>query len=70
MPLYDYKCNDCNDVFEVTHSIMEDPSISCPSCQSGLVTRLISRNVGIAFKGSGFYVTDKEKKTSSTSSNT
>ena len=70
MPTYDYKCNDCDDVFEVTHSIMEEPSISCPSCQSNLVIRLISRNVGISFKGSGFYINDKDSKSTSASSST
>ena len=69
MALYDYKCNVCQDVFEVSHSIMEEPAIACPSCDSDLVVRLISRNVSISFKGSGFYVTDKGSQTSSSNSN-
>ena len=65
MALYDYKCNSCDYVFEVSHSIKEDPKINCPSCDSGIVMRLISRNVAISFKGSGFYINDKETSSSS-----
>ncbi|MBI60461.1 FmdB family transcriptional regulator [bacterium] len=65
MALYDYKCNSCNYVFEVSHSIKEEPKLNCPSCNSDLVMRLISRNVGISFKGSGFYINDKETSGSS-----
>ena len=65
MALYDYKCNSCEDVFEVSHSMNEDPKVLCPSCNSDLVIRLISGSGGIAFKGSGFYVTDKSSKSSS-----
>lgn len=55
MPTYDYKCIECDDVFEVTHG-MNDTVESCPRC-GGMVRRLF-RPVGIIFKGSGFYKTD------------
>ena len=55
MPTYDYKCIECDDVFEVTHG-MNDTVESCPRC-GGRVRRLF-RPVGIIFKGSGFYKTD------------
>ena len=61
MPHYDYKCSQCSNTFEVFHSIMEDPVLQCPSCNSDSVKRLIGKNVGIAFKGSGFYITDSSK---------
>lgn len=35
----------------------DEPLSRCPKCGSS-VRRLISKNVGIIFKGSGFYVTD------------
>lgn len=55
MPTYDYKCLECEDVFEMSHSIHENVE-SCPEC-GGKVRRLF-HPVGIIFKGSGFYKTD------------
>lgn len=56
MPTYEYRCAQCG-VFEVQQRITEDPLTECPHCQ-GAVQRLISRNVNIVFKGSGFHITD------------
>lgn len=56
MPLYAYKCNDCETIFERQQRMIEPPVRECPECQ-GAVRRLIN-SVGIVFKGSGFYVTD------------
>lgn len=56
MPIYDYKCQKCGK-FEKTQKITEEPLNQCPTC-GGPVERLISKNVGIVFKGSGFYCTD------------
>jgi len=56
MPLYDYKCEKCEYLFEVEQRITEDLLTSCPKCK-GKIRRLISP-VGIIFKGSGFHVTD------------
>lgn len=56
MPTYEYKCPKCGK-FEFYQSIKDDPLASCPTCGSE-VKRLISNNVNIIFKGSGFYVTD------------
>ena len=56
MPTYEYKCQSCG-TFEYWQNIKDDPLAACPTCRSP-VRRLISRNVGIIFKGSGFYVTD------------
>ena len=57
MPTYEYKCKNCEKEFDVVQSIMDDALTACPTCE-GSVQRLISRNVGIQFKGSGFYVND------------
>lgn len=56
MPTYEYKCEKCGK-FEHWQSIKDDPLASCPTCGCP-VKRLISNNVNIIFKGSGFYVTD------------
>lgn len=59
MPTYDYYCSKCGQ-FEQFQKITEEPLTLCPHC-GGEVRRQISRNVGIIFKGSGFYVTDHRK---------
>ncbi|SHG51606.1 putative regulatory protein, FmdB family [Thermosyntropha lipolytica DSM 11003] len=56
MPIYDYRCENCGK-FEIKQRITEDPLASCPTC-GGKVERLIGKNIGIVFKGSGFYTTD------------
>lgn len=58
MPTYEYKCSDDeNHVIEENRSIDDrDLPITCP-CGS-YMHRVISKNFGIQFKGSGFYKTD------------
>lgn len=56
MPKYDYSCDKCG-VFETVQSITQPPLEECPYC-SGKVSRLISSNVNVIFKGSGFYKTE------------
>ena len=34
MARYDYKCSKCEHLFEVTHSIHEDPEIKCEKCKA------------------------------------
>lgn len=66
MPTYEYICNECEHQFEAVQSF-SDPAIeSCPKC-NGLV-RKIYNNVGVVFKGSGFYKTDS--RTTSTPATT
>lgn len=71
MPTYEYRgeCADCiheGKILEYKQSISDDPLTNCPECGAN-VKRIISRNVGISFKGSGFYANDS-RKTESTSS--
>jgi len=53
MPIYEYKCNSCDVVFEIPHSIKEDPVFHCQECESKEpLVRLISKNIaGFIFKG-------------------
>lgn len=57
MPTYEYECKDCGFIFEKEHSITSEPLKDCPECH-GTLSRLISKNVNVIFKGSGFYITD------------
>ncbi|HEX6263206.1 MAG TPA: FmdB family zinc ribbon protein [Actinomycetota bacterium] len=56
MPTYEYECRECGYRFEVNQRISDDPLIECEVCGGPL--RKLFHPVGIAFKGSGFYVTD------------
>lgn len=56
MPTYEYECDNCGK-FEELQKITAPVLETCPRC-GGSVHRLISKNIGIIFKGSGFYVTD------------
>ncbi len=72
MPTYLYKCKTCGKEFEYKQRITEDALTNCPAelCEqdekgNGLVDRRISKNIGLMFNGSGFYLTDYGKKHSS-----
>jgi putative FmdB family regulatory protein len=56
MPLYEYKCDRCGDVFEVIEKFSDPPLQEHPSC-GGHVERLLSAPA-LQFKGTGWYVTD------------
>ncbi len=56
MPTYEYRCKDCDHEFEVVQAFSDDALTECPEC-SGTLKKVFG-NVGITFKGSGFYKTD------------
>lgn len=59
MPIYEYKCHQCGQKFEVRQRISEEPLKTHENC-GGEVERLISAPA-LHFKGSGWYVTDYAK---------
>lgn len=60
MPTYEYACKSCGKHLEVHQSFTDDALTTCPSCEGPL--RKVFANIGIAFKGSGFYSTDNRGK--------
>ena len=56
MPIYEYKCTECNEHFEVMQKITDDPLTTCSSC-GGELKKLIT-STSFVLKGSGWYVTD------------
>ena len=58
MPVYVYQCKNCNHVFEQRQSFSDDALRVCPQC-GGETLRKRYNTVGVTFKGSGFYSTDK-----------
>jgi putative FmdB family regulatory protein len=64
MPLYEYQCESCNNRFEkIQKSFNDPPPETCPKCGKGPVRKLIS-SPAIQFKGTGWYITDYAKKSS------
>ena len=59
MPLYEYKCGSCGNVFEVIQKFSDQPLIVHENC-GGALERLISTSA-LQFKGSGWYVNDYGK---------
>lgn len=57
MPTYVYECRSCGETFEREQRITESPLTKCDECGQDRLARVI-QPVGIAFKGSGFYVND------------
>jgi putative FmdB family regulatory protein len=64
MPLYEYQCESCNNRFERIQKFSDPPIDTCPVCGKGPVKKLLS-SPAIQFKGSGWYITDYAKKSSS-----
>lgn len=60
MPTYQYRCLNCNLLFELKQSFYDKPIADCPTCH-GIARRLFSP-VPILFKGPGFYVTDSREE--------
>jgi putative FmdB family regulatory protein len=62
MPTYEYACKECGEHLEVVQSFKDNALTECPSCGGPL--RKVFGNIGVAFKGSGFYKTDSRSETS------
>ena len=57
MPIYEYRCADCDHQLEVVQKLSEDPIVSCPECKNDSLKRIISA-AGFRLKGDGWYETD------------
>ncbi|MEI6217048.1 MAG: FmdB family zinc ribbon protein [Actinomycetes bacterium] len=64
MPTYQYACTACGHEFELFQAFSEDAISICPLCQGEV--RKVYSNVGVVFKGSGFYKNDSRTSTTST----
>jgi len=65
VPTYEYACSNCESNHEIVQS-MSDPTLTtCPSCGQETLRKQFG-NVGVVFKGSGFYRNDSRDKKSNT----
>ncbi len=63
MPTYEYKCRDCGQRVEVWQPFSAEPLRECEQCGGELGK--VFGNIGITFKGSGFYKTDSRSSATS-----
>ncbi len=56
VPLYDYDCLTCGNIFELKQSFKDDPIAFCPKCNGR--SRRKFHAVPVIYKGTGFYTTD------------
>jgi len=63
VPTYEYRCKACGHELEVVQAFTDDALTTCAECGGAL--RKVFGNVGIAFKGTGFYKNDSRGKKAS-----
>jgi len=66
VPLYEYECEACHHRFERIQQYSDPIVRKCPKCGRKKVKKLLS-SPAIQFKGSGFYITDYQRKGSASS---
>jgi putative FmdB family regulatory protein len=59
VPTYSYACTECGNRFDAVQAFSDAALTDCPKCQGRL--RKLFGNVGVVFKGSGFYRNDSRE---------
>ena len=57
MPIYSYRCEDCQHTQDILRKISDPPLVACPSCGAAAFRKQVTA-AGFQLKGSGWYVTD------------
>lgn len=57
MPIYDYKCSNCRQEFELIQKLSDKPKTNCPNCEKNSLKKLVSAP-SFRLKGGGWYETD------------
>jgi len=65
VPIYEYQCSKCGEVFEAFQKVSDEPLSQCKFCKAR-VEKLISQS-SFQLKGSGWYLTDYANRSSSNS---
>ena len=63
VPTYSYACTQCGDRFDAVQAFSDNALTTCSKCNGRL--RKLFGNVGVVFKGSGFYRNDSRESASS-----
>ena len=64
VPTYSYACTECGDRFDAVQAFSDNALTTCAKCNGRL--RKLFGNVGVVFKGSGFYRNDSRDAAKST----
>jgi len=65
VPTYSYACTECGNRFDAVQAFSDAALTDCPKCEGRL--RKLFGNVGVVFKGSGFYRNDSREAAKSSS---
>ena len=57
MPIYEYRCKECDHEVEALQKLSDPPLVDCPACGKPALQKRVSA-AGFQLKGSGWYVTD------------
>jgi putative FmdB family regulatory protein len=68
VPTYSYTCTECGDRFDAVQAVSDSALTTCSKCNGRL--RKLFGNVGVVFKGSGFYRTDSRESAKSSTKST
>lgn len=60
MPIYEYRCEQCDHQFDALQKISDDPLTECPQCGKNALKKLVSAP-NFRLKGGGWYETDFKK---------
>jgi putative FmdB family regulatory protein len=66
MPIYVYKCTQCNEYHEALQKASDPLLTTCPACQAESLIKVIAP-VGVIFKGTGFHKNDYTSTTAKSS---
>lgn len=65
MPIYEYRCQNCQKIHEVMQKFSDAPLEKCPDCTSPVQKQMSLSS--FALKGTGWYSTDYKKSSASPS---
>ncbi|MFK7885599.1 MAG: FmdB family zinc ribbon protein [Gammaproteobacteria bacterium] len=60
MPIYEYRCEQCEHQFDALQKVSADPLTDCPECAKPALKKLVSAP-SFRLKGGGWYETDFKK---------
>lgn len=69
MPTYEYSCTNCGSHHEIVQKMSDATLTICPDCGQETLRKLFT-NVGVVFKGSGFYRNDSRGSASDSATTT
>lgn len=67
MPIYEYRCSNCQAQKEFLQKVSDPPHTVCPECGQAALSKMVTA-AGFQLKGTGWYVTDFRNGSTSASS--